>query len=94
MGGTDRQPHKGKLQFYTIDGKTYKVGYVEKALVVGDTKSKNPLAVDVSIKKQRPSYLGHSMQRENSFGNICWEWVAVQEREADHEHAGQMTSRL
>ena len=72
MGGTDRQTHKGKLQLYTIDGKTYTVGYVEKALVVGDTKSKNPLAVDVSIKKQRPSYLGHIMQRENSFGNISY----------------------
>ena len=26
--------------------------------------------------------------------SLCWECVAVQEREADHEHDGWMTSRL
>ena len=41
-----------------------------------------------------PSIFANSLIQAYNYGSVrhksrlCWEWVAVQERGADHEHAG------
>ena len=50
--------------------------------VIEEMKATNPL--ETIIKKQQLSYFGHIVWKSQ----LCWERVAVQEREADHEHAG------
>ena len=56
-------------------------------LVIEEIKPTHPL--EALIKKQQLSYFGHITRIEIILKRrLCWEWVAVQEREADHEHAG------
>ena len=55
--------------------------------VIEEIKATNP--IEALIMKQQLSYFGHIMRRKIVWKiRLCWEWVAVQEREADHEHAG------
>ena len=54
--------------------------------VIKEIKSTSPL--EALTKKQQLSY---PAKRK---GPLCWEWVEAQERLADHENAGKMTSMV